>query len=55
MTQDAQPLLLVSGANIKTEELHLEVYDAVTGRFLREMFEYGDTVFAFEPVLGGAP
>jgi methylamine dehydrogenase heavy chain len=55
VTQDAQPLLLATGADLETEELHLEVYDAVTGRFLREMFEYGDTAFAFEPVLGGAP
>lgn len=54
VTQDDEPLLLVSGADIETEELHLEIYDAVSGSFLREMFEYGDTVFAFEPVLGGA-
>ena len=54
VTQDDEPLLLVSVADIETEELHLEVYDAVSGEFLREMFEYGDTVFAFEPVLGGA-
>jgi methylamine dehydrogenase heavy chain len=53
ITQDDQPLLLVAGANIETEELHLEIYDAVSGEFLREMFEFGETPFAFEPALGG--
>jgi methylamine dehydrogenase heavy chain len=55
VTQDAKPLLLVSGVDIETEDLHLEIYDAISGEFLREMFEYGDTVLAFEPVLGGTP
>ena len=52
VTQDPEPLLLVSGADIDTEALRLEVYDAVTGRFLREMFEFGSTAFGLEPVLG---
>jgi methylamine dehydrogenase heavy chain len=52
VTQDDEPLLLVGGANISTEEQQLEIYDAVSGKFLRQMFEYGDTVFSFEPVLG---
>jgi len=52
VTQDAEPLLLVGGANIETEQQHLEIYDAVSGEFLREMFEFGDTVVGFEPLLG---
>lgn len=54
VTQDADPLLLVSGADIGTEQLKLEVYDAVEGRFLREMFEFGSTAFSLEPLLGPA-
>ncbi|MCP4038720.1 MAG: hypothetical protein GY733_17400 [bacterium] len=50
VTQDDQPLLLAFGANIKTEQTHLEVYDARSGEFLREMIEFGDTALAFEPV-----
>lgn len=50
VTQDAAPLLMVFGADIKTEELHLEIYDATSGKFLREMYEFGDTALAFEPV-----
>jgi len=53
VTPDAEPLLFVTGADIKTEELHLEIYDAVSGKFLREMHEFGDTVFSFAPTLGG--
>ena len=52
VTQDDAPLLLVTGANIRTEELHLEIYDALSGEFQREMFEFGDTPFSFDPVLG---
>ena len=43
-------MLLVMGIDIRTEEIHLEIYDAKSGKFLREMHEFGDTVPAFEPV-----
>lgn len=52
VTQDAEPLLLVTGANIRTEDLHLEIYDAVGGDFQREMFEFGDAPVSFTPILG---
>ncbi|MBW2387956.1 MAG: hypothetical protein JRG89_05910 [Deltaproteobacteria bacterium] len=50
VTQDEAPLLLVLGADIRTEEASLEIYDARSGKFLREMYEFGDAPVAFEPV-----
>jgi methylamine dehydrogenase heavy chain len=50
VTQDEEPLLLVLGADIRSEEPSLEIYDARSGKFLREMHEFGDAALAFEPV-----
>ncbi len=50
VTPGETPLLTVFGADIETEEQHLEIYDAITGDFLREMYEYGDTALGFAPV-----
>ncbi len=50
VTQDPEPLLLAFGADISTEALSLEIYDARSGKFLREMIEPGDAILAFEPV-----
>ena len=50
VTQDEEPLLLVLGADIRSEEPSLEIYDARSGKFLREMHEFGDVALAFEPV-----
>lgn len=50
VTQDDAPLLTVFGANIETEAQHFEIYDAVSGKFKREMHEYGDAVLAFDRV-----
>ena len=52
VTPDSKPLLLVGGADIDTQELSLEVYDATTGKFLREMSEHGDAVFHIQGVTG---
>jgi hypothetical protein len=41
---------MVLGADIRTEETSLEIYDARSGKFLREMIEFGDAALAFEPV-----
>lgn len=57
VTQDEAPVLMVFGANIKTEAQHFEIYDALSGKFLREMHEYGDAVLAFDrvPLAGSTP
>ncbi len=50
VTPDDAPVLTAFGANIKTEATRLEVYDAISGKFLREMAEYGEAALHFEPV-----
>lgn len=50
VTQDESPLLLAFGADISSEETHLEIYDAQSGEFLREMHEFGSTVMVFDPL-----
>ncbi len=52
VTPDPNPLLLVGGADIETEALRLEVYDAKTGDFLREMTQHGDAPLQFQGVDG---
>jgi len=49
VTPDPEPLLLVFGADIKTEETRLEIYDARTGEYLREMKEPGQPL-SFRPL-----
>jgi methylamine dehydrogenase heavy chain len=55
VTQDTEPLLLVLDVDIDSEEMHLKVYDAVSGDYLREMHEFGDSALGFEPMLGAVP
>jgi methylamine dehydrogenase heavy chain len=50
VTPDDAPVLTAFGADIKTEATRLEVYDAISGKFLREMVEYGQAALEFEPV-----
>jgi methylamine dehydrogenase heavy chain len=50
LTQDESPLLLAFTVDIRSETPHFEIYDAQSGEFLREMFEYGSAVLSFEPV-----
>ncbi len=47
VTQDDEPLLLVSAADPETLETSLDVYDAITGEHLRAMTEFGDVAFQF--------
>lgn len=54
VSQDAEPLLFVSGVDIETEKQRLEIYDAVSGDFLREMHEYGGSVLGFRPLPASA-
>lgn len=50
VTPDSEPLLMAFGANIRTEETHLEIYDARSGKYLREMTAYGQTALSFHPL-----
>ena len=52
VTPDESPLLLVGAVDIKTEEFRLEVYDAESGDFLRELEEPGEVMFHFQGVSG---
>jgi methylamine dehydrogenase heavy chain len=47
VTPGENPVLLVSGADPKTEEPRLEVYDATSGEFLREVDEFGGFAIYF--------
>ena len=47
VTADDAPLLLVGAADIETEALALEVYDATSGDYLRTVSEHGDAPFHF--------
>ncbi len=49
VSPDAEPLLFVAGVELDTEEQGLEIYDAQSGEFLREMHEYGDAILGFRP------
>ena len=52
VTPDESPLLLVGAVDVQTEEFRLEVYDAVSGKFLRELSEPGEVMFHFQGVSG---
>jgi len=54
VSQDDAPLLFASGVDIETEAQRLEIYDAVSGAFLREMHEYGDVVLDFRSMPASA-
>ena len=54
VTQGDEPLLVAMGVEIWSQEFHLEVYDARSGEFLREMAEFGEAAMRFDPLLRGA-